>query len=106
MEKYSEEISHCISTANFHDSSLVRENISDSKLIIQLNRTLEEMTIEYGGFTYRLERAECIPNECMKKDLPGILHRLWPNLVYASTVLGSSFAMHKNEIEGYCGKTD
>jgi hypothetical protein len=104
IEKYFEEIVDCISTANFDHSSLVRDNISDSKFRTKLNRTLNEVTIEYGGLTYRLKRAECIRNECLKKDIPGILHRLWPSLVYASTVLGSSFAMYKNEIEGYCGK--
>jgi hypothetical protein len=65
---------------------------------------LNEVIIEYGGLTYRLKRAEHIRNQCLKKDILGILHRLWPSLVYASTVLGSSFAMYKNEIEGYCGK--
>ncbi len=104
IEKYFEEISCCISTANFDHSSLVRDNISDSKLKTKLNRTLDEVTIEYGGFTYRLKRAEHIRKECLKNDIPGILHRLWPTLVYASTVLGSSFAMYKNEIEDYCGK--
>ncbi len=104
IEKYFEEISWCISTANFDHSSLVRDHISDSKLKAKLNRMLNEVAIEYGGFTYRLKRAEHIRNECLKKDIPGILHRLWPTLVYASTVLGSSFAMYKNEIEDYCGK--
>jgi len=104
IEKYSEEMVHCISTANFDHSSFVRENISDSKLKRKLNRTLDEVTVEYGGSKYRLKRAEHIRNECLKKDTPGLLHRLWPKLVYAATVLGSSFAMYKNEIEGYCGK--
>lgn len=104
IEKYFEEISSCISTANFDHSSLVRENIVDSKLKNKLNRMLNEVTIEYGGFSYRLKRAEHIRNGCFKKDTPGILHRLWAKLVYASTVLGSSFVMYKNEIEGYCGK--
>jgi hypothetical protein len=104
IEKYFEEISRCISTANFDHSSLVREKISDLKLKKKLNRMLNEVTIEYGGFTYRLKRAEHIRNECLKKDIPGILHRLGPTLVYASTVLSSSFAMYKDEIQGYCGK--
>lgn len=50
-----------------------------------------------------MERAEHIRKECLKRDVPGILHRLWPSLVYASTVLGSSYAMYKDKIQGYCG---
>ena len=104
IEKYFEEISQCISNANFDHSSLVQDNISDFQLRTKLNRALNEVTIEYGGFKYRLKRAEHIRKECLKKDVPGILHRLWPTLLYASTVLGSSYTMYKDKIQGYCGE--
>jgi len=103
IEKYFEEISLCISSVDFQYSSLIEENITDCKLKSKLNVALNEVTMEYGGLTYRKERSEHIRKECAKKDRSGLLHRLWPNLIYASTVLGSSFEMYKNEIEKYCG---
>jgi len=104
IEKYSEEISLCIINANFDHSSLVQNNITDLQLKIQLGQALKEVTVEYGGLKYQRERAEQIRIECMKKDSYGILHRLWPNLAYACTVLGGSFAIHRDEIQRYCGK--
>ena len=103
IEKYFEEMSSCISTANFDHSSLMRDNISNLQLKRKLNRALNEVTMEYGGLDYRFKRAEHIRNECLKPDVPGILHRLWPSLKYACTVLGSSYAMYKDKIQGYCG---
>ncbi|CAF1076257.1 unnamed protein product, partial [Didymodactylos carnosus] len=84
--------------------SLVRDNIRDSKFRATLNRALNEVTVEYGGSTYRLERSEHILKECRKKDVPGILHRLWPTLVFVSTVTGGSFAIYEEEIRFYCGE--
>jgi hypothetical protein len=104
IQNYFEEISLCISSANFDQSSLVRNNIHDIKFRVDLNRALNDIAIEYGGEAYRLERATHIRRECLKKDLHGILHRLWPKLIYASTVTGSTFAMFKEEIQSYCGK--
>jgi hypothetical protein len=104
IENYFEEMSLCISSANFDHSSLVQNNISDSEFISKLNRTLNEVTIGYGGETYRLERAKHIRNECLKKNVPGILHRLWPTLIYASAAIGSTFSMYKEEVKFYCGE--
>lgn len=104
IEKYVDEITHCIGSATFDHSSLVQSNVSDAKLRENLNQTLYELTMEYGGTTYRLERAEHIRNECLKGDASGLLHRLWPNLVFASTGIGSSFATYKDEVKSYCGK--
>lgn len=103
IKDYFEEICSCISTANFDHSSIVRKNILTSNLKIKLNQALTEVAIEYGGLKYRLKRAEYIRKECMKEDTSAILHRLWPNLVYASTILGGSFSMYKKEIQSYCG---
>lgn len=103
IEKYFEEMACCISTANFDHSSLIRDNISNLQLKRKLDRALNEVTMEYGGLNYRLKRAEYIRNECLKEHVPGILHRLWPSLMYTSTVLGSSYAMYKDQIQGYCG---
>jgi len=104
IENYFEEISLCISSTNFDHSSLVRNNIHDVKLKVDLNRALNELAIEYGGATYQLERAKHIRRECLKKDLPGILHRLWPSLIYVSTATGSTFSMLKDKIQFYCGE--
>ncbi|CAF1289797.1 unnamed protein product [Rotaria sordida] len=59
--------------------------------------------MKYGGMTYQLERGNHIRKECLKKNVPGILHRLWPTLIYASTAIGSTFAIYKKEIQFYCG---
>ncbi|CAF3598588.1 unnamed protein product [Rotaria sp. Silwood1] len=80
-------MSLCIASANFDYSSLVRDNIQDSKFRAKLNRALNEVTIEYGGIKYQLERAEHIRKEGQKKDVPGILHRLWPTLAQPKTLL-------------------
>ncbi|CAF4025229.1 unnamed protein product [Rotaria sp. Silwood2] len=104
IENYFDEMSLCISYANFAHSSLVQNNISDSEFIASLNRTLNEATVKYGGEVYRLERAKHIRNECLKKDAAGILHRLWPNLIYASAAIGSTFSMYKKEVQFYCGE--
>ncbi len=104
IEKYFEEISRCISFADFNYSSIVRNNIRDSKLIMKLNRALNGVTLEYGGFTYRLERAEHIRKECLRQDISGILHRLWPTMIFASTTTGGSFAMYKKRNQFYCGE--
>jgi hypothetical protein len=85
IEKHFEEICLCISTTNFDHSSLIRNNIRDSKFPAKLNRALSEVTLEYGGSTYRSERAEHIRRECRKKDISGILHRLWPALMFVCT---------------------
>ncbi len=74
IENYFEDMSLCISPANFDRSSLVRNNIADSEFIENLNQTLNEVTLGYGGETYRLERAKHIRNECLKKNVSGILH--------------------------------
>lgn len=104
IENYFEEMTLCISSADFVHSSLVRYHIPDSEFISILNQTLNEMTNEYGGKDYRLERVKHIRNECEKKGMPGILHRLWPNLIYASTAIGSTFSMYKEEVQFYCGE--
>ena len=93
----------CICTANFDNSSLVQKNISDLKFKTKLNSTLNEMIIEYGGLKYRLKRAEYIRKECEKKDVDGLLHCLWPNVLYVSTALGSSHVMYKEIIQQYSG---
>lgn len=103
IEKYAEEISRCIATTNFDCSSLVRNNIQDSKFRAKLNKALNEVTIEYGGLTYRKQRADHIYQECLRRDSPGLLHRLWPSLIFVSTAIGSSFAVYKEKIEFYCG---
>ncbi|UJR10968.1 hypothetical protein I4U23_015153 [Adineta vaga] len=104
IEKYFEEMSCCIATSNFNQSSLVRDTISDSNLRAKLNQALKEVTIEYGDATYRIERAEFIKQECLKTDISGLLHRLWPSLIYVSTAIGGSFAIYKEKLEFYCGK--
>ncbi|CAF1022698.1 unnamed protein product [Adineta steineri] len=90
IENNFEEISLCISSCNFNQSSLILENNQDPKLLDKLNHALNELTIEYGGEQYRNERANYIRQECLKKDAPGILHRLWPSLIYVSTTTGAS----------------
>ncbi|CAF1268649.1 unnamed protein product [Rotaria sordida] len=51
-----------------------------------------------------MERAQHIRNECLKKHVPGLLHRLWPTLLYVSTAIGSTFHMYKADIQFYCGE--
>jgi hypothetical protein len=104
IEKYFEEMSLCISFTDFNYSSIVRDNIRDSKLIVKLNRALNDVILEYGGLKYRLERAEHIRKECLRQDISGILHRLWPTMIFASTATGSSFAMYKKRNQFYCGE--
>ncbi|CAF2625938.1 unnamed protein product [Rotaria sp. Silwood2] len=104
IENYFEEISLCISNANFDHSSLVQKNISDLEFKSILNQKLNEVIIEHGGEIYRLERAQHIHNECLKKNVPGILHRLWPNMIYASTAIGGTFTIYKSDIQFYCGQ--
>ncbi|CAF3095582.1 unnamed protein product [Rotaria sp. Silwood2] len=104
IEHYHEEMCRCISFSNFDDSSLVRNNVHDLKIRSRLNRTLKKVALEYGGLSYRIARAEHIHKECMKKDMSGILCRLWPSLIYASTATGSTFAMYRKEVEFYCGR--
>lgn len=104
IEKYFEEISRCISFADFNYSSIVRDNILDSKLIVKLNQALNDVTLEYGGLKYRSERAEYIRKECLRPDISGILHRLWPTMIFASTTTGSSFAMYTKRNQFYCGE--
>ena len=65
---------------------------------------MNEVIIGYGGLKYQLKRTEHIGKECLKKDVPGILHRLWPTVLYVSTELGSSHAMYKETIQRYCGE--
>jgi hypothetical protein len=103
IQSYYEEISLCISTADFDSSSLVQANLPDDKFRASLNEALHRMSLEYGGLQYRLQRAQSIRHECMKKDAGGLLHRLWPQMVYAATTTGSSFAMYKDEIKSFCG---
>ncbi|CAF2138726.1 unnamed protein product, partial [Rotaria magnacalcarata] len=103
IENHFEEMCLCISSSDFNHSSLVHENIHDGKFRTSLNQALENVTLEYGGSSYRSERVHHIRRECLKKNTPGLLPRLWPQLVFASTSLGSSFAMYKKEIEFYCG---
>ncbi|CAF4120575.1 unnamed protein product [Adineta steineri] len=104
IENDFEEMSLCISSCNFSQSSLILENNQDPKLLDKLNHALNEITIGYGGEQYRNERANYIRQECQKKNAPGILHRLWPSLTYVSTTTGGTFAMHKEEIQFYCGE--
>jgi hypothetical protein len=103
IETYFEEISRCIATTNFDHSSLIRDNIQDSKFRTKLNQALNEVMIEYGGLTYQKKRAHHILQECLRPNTPGLLHRLWPSLLFVSTTTGSSFAMYKEKIEFYCG---
>jgi len=104
IENHVEEIALCISTADFNHSSLIRNNIQDHESRARLNQALNIVSLEYGGELYRLKRAECIRKECLKKDIPGILHRLWPTLVFVCTAIGGSFAMYKKKIEYYAGE--
>ncbi|CAF1635266.1 unnamed protein product, partial [Adineta ricciae] len=104
IEKSFEEICLCISSSDFNHSSLVCKNIPDMKLRKQLNQALNEISLEYGGSTYRVKRAEFIRQQCENGNFEGILHRLWPKLVYAMTALGGSFASYKEKIQFYCGK--
>ncbi|CAF1468615.1 unnamed protein product [Adineta steineri] len=104
IENDFEEMSLCISSCNFSQSSLIRKKNYDPKLLDKLNDALNKITIEYGGDQYRNERASYIRQECQKKNAPGILHRLWPSLTYVSTTTGGTFAMHKEEIQFYCGE--
>ncbi|CAF4413332.1 unnamed protein product [Rotaria sp. Silwood2] len=104
IENYFQEMSLCISSANFDQSSLVQKNIVDSNFRATLNQTLSEVITQYGGEIYRLERAEHIRHECLKKNVPGLLHRLWPNMIYASTTIGSTFSMYKEVVQYYCGE--
>ncbi|CAF1560253.1 unnamed protein product, partial [Adineta steineri] len=104
IQTFCEEISLCISSANFQNSSFVQNNIDDAKLKIDLDRALNEIIQKYGGSTYQLERANYIRKECLKTNVPGILHRLWPTLSYASTVIGGTFVIHKQELQFYCGE--
>jgi hypothetical protein len=105
IETYFEEITVCITSASFDHSSIVRNKIHDTKLIASLNRALSTTIIEYGGTTYRFERAEQIRRACLMKDVPGLLHRLWPQLIYASTAIGGSFSIYKEQIQFYCGES-
>jgi hypothetical protein len=104
IENYFEEISLCISSASFDHSLLVQNNIHDSELRADLNRALNEIMSEYGEMTYTLERTNHIRKECLKNDTPGILHRLWSTLIYASTMIGGTFVISKEEIQFYCGE--
>jgi hypothetical protein len=104
IENDFEEMSICIASASFDQSTLVRDKIRDTKFIAALNRALNETIIEYGGVAYRLERAEQVRKACLERDVPGLLRRLWPTLVYASTTTGGSFSMYKQTIQFYCGE--
>jgi hypothetical protein len=104
IEAFFEEISICITFASFNHSSLIQKKISDTKLITALNRALNETILEYGGAAYRLKRAEQVRKACLEKDLPGLLHRLWPRMVYACTAIGGSFSVYKEPIQFYCGE--
>ncbi|CAF1417716.1 unnamed protein product [Rotaria sp. Silwood1] len=104
IETYFEEMCLCISDTDFYHSSLVRKNIRDTKFRTNLNQALENLSLEYGGLSYRSERVHQIRIECLKKNTPGLLHRIWPQLGFASTAIGSSFAVYKKEIEFYCGE--
>ena len=94
----------CICSTDFYHSSLVRENIADVKLRTALNQALENTALEYGGLSYRSERVNHIRRECLRKNTSSLLHRLWPQLNFVSTAIGSSFALYKKEIEYYCGE--
>ncbi|UJR11371.1 hypothetical protein I4U23_015551 [Adineta vaga] len=103
IETYMEEMSVCIASASFNCSSLIQQKIHDQKVIIHLNQALYETLLEYGGKAYQLKRSEYIRKACMEKVLPGLLHRLWPNLIYAATTLGGSFSIYKEQVQFYCG---
>jgi GH3 auxin-responsive promoter len=104
IENQFEEMSLCIASANFNNSTLVRSNIVNTKFVSTLNRALEESAVEYGGQSYRLKRAEDIRKQCQHQHIPGILYRLWPSLSFVSTTIGGSFSIYKQEIEFYCGE--
>ena len=103
IEKRFEEMCYCISSANFNDIKMAEDSIANETTRASLSQALEEVADEYGGMPYRLQRAEHVRNECRRADLPGLLHRLWPTLVYVSTTTGGSFTMYKQEIQFYCG---
>jgi len=75
IEKYSQEISRCISHADFNYSSVVRKTIPDSQLMMRLNRALNDVIFEYGGLKYRLERGEHIRKECLRQDVSDSIRR-------------------------------
>ena len=104
IENHFEEMCLCISSTDFYHNSLVRENIADVKLRTVLNKALQNMALEYGGLSYRSKRVSHIRRECLRKNTYGLLHRLWPQLNFASTAIESSFALYKKEIEYYCGE--
>ena len=104
IENYFEEMSDCISSANFTHCTLIRKNINNNKFIDALNRGLHELAMEYGGKSYRLERAVFIREQCQQQAFHGILHRLWPTLIFASTTLGGSFSIYQQRIQYYCGE--
>lgn len=104
IEQYNQQMINCILHADFNYSTIVRENIRDSQLLRKLNRTLNDIILEYGGSSYQLERVQSIRKECLRQDVEGLLHRLWPSLIYASTALGGSFTIYKQRIEFYCGQ--
>ncbi|CAF3873181.1 unnamed protein product, partial [Rotaria sp. Silwood1] len=91
IENNFEEMCLCISSNDFNHSSLVQENIPDIKFRAKLNQALENIILEYGGSSYGSERIHHIRRECLKKNIPGLLHRLWPQLGFVSTSIGSSF---------------
>ncbi|CAF1005500.1 unnamed protein product [Adineta ricciae] len=103
IEDYYEEINRCITSIDFNDSSFVRNHIHDAKLVTDLNQALNEIIIEYGGRKYQMKRTYHIQQECCRKDVPGLLHRLWPSLLCASTAIGSNYSMYKEQIQFYCG---
>ncbi|CAF3645735.1 unnamed protein product [Rotaria sp. Silwood1] len=69
-----------------------------------LNQALENTTLEYGALSYRTERVHHIRRESLKINTLGLLHRLWPQLVWVSTTIGDSCSLYKKEIKFYCGE--
>ncbi|CAF1687679.1 unnamed protein product, partial [Adineta ricciae] len=103
IETSREEMALCIASASFNSSVIVQSKIHDRQLIKRLNRALYETLLEYGGTTYQSERAKHIRKVCMERKEPGLLHRLWPKLIYATTALSGSFSSYKQQAQFYCG---
>lgn len=103
IKTFYEEMALCIASADFEHSSLVRKTVQDGKVRTRLNRALEEVFLGYGGASFQLSRSAFIREQCQKVDASGLLHRLWPRLLFVSTVIGGTFAIYREELEFYCG---
>jgi len=98
-----EELALCVTLGSFQRSSLVNAQVADVELRRQLSRALAELSLEYGGIEYRIARGAHINAQLDRRNEPALLHRLWPQLVYASTTIGGSFAVYRDELQSYLG---